>query len=456
MTLMSSAPWEPVLFDAALQRAIKFAQAHSKVLGKEPLLVRDIYGRISIAIDDRDPAYKEIRVHLPALAAQFHAQLGAYSPGESESDVFLLASERFCAADLFDAPDIFSIPDSDGVRLLEQQLVGKDWQREAFPKPTCKRAAFYGVKGGVGRSTALAMLAKHLAEKHDQRVLVLDLDLESPGISSMLLPERGTTDLGLVDYLVEQAVGQGDQLLVRRLSAESPLFSGAPGWIKVVPAHGADAGDYLAKLSRIYQGVPSGPSDFAARLNQAISWFETQLQPDVVLLDSRAGLHDIAAVTITRLHAQTFLFAGGTPQTLAAYKLLFAGLHRHPNRVRDYRDNLQLVASLVPETNRTPYLQKLKTGFYDLFADNFYDDESELLQAEPSSAVTQVSSQSIPESFNYSQDDPDAPHHPIPINWYRWFLDFDPMGNPEAWQQSEIDAAFGTFLTSATKLLLKR
>jgi Mrp family chromosome partitioning ATPase len=57
---------------------------------------------------------------------------------------------------------------------------------------------FFSIKGGVGRSTALAATAWRLAQA-GKRILVLDLDLESPGLSSSLLsPDRqpvyGITD----------------------------------------------------------------------------------------------------------------------------------------------------------------------------------------------------------------------------------------------------------------------
>ncbi len=49
------------------------------------------------------------------------------------------------------------------------------------------RLVFHGIKGGVGRSTAIAMLAYHLAKK-GKNVLLIDFDLESPGLSGLMLP----------------------------------------------------------------------------------------------------------------------------------------------------------------------------------------------------------------------------------------------------------------------------
>lgn len=285
-----------VLFDDAFKRAVGFASRHAAQLGLAPILVRDVYGCLRIAIDDRQ--YAVDPAALIPLAAEFHGELGAYSPGDSETDAFLLGSRLFAPDALFGSADVLSLPDTPGIRLLERQITGQDWLRPPLaPISKTRRATLYGVKGGVGRSTALAIWSKCLADEHGKRVLIVDLDLESPGISSMLLPSANSPDFGLVDYLVEEAVGQGDAIL-ERLSAISPLVNSGSGEIRIVPAHGAQPGDYLAKLSRIYQGVPNGPVDFAARIFSALSRLEEALQPDVVLLDSRAGLHDIAAMAV--------------------------------------------------------------------------------------------------------------------------------------------------------------
>lgn len=424
-----------VLFDDALKRAASLVERAFPYIEAGPVLVRDVYGRVRVAVDDRQRSFDAAR--LSAFAAEFHKELAAYSPGEDESDVFLLGSRLWAPDELFASPDIFPLLDRPKIGLLERQVTGQDWIR--FPiqtKASARRATLYGVKGGVGRSTALAIWAKHLAEVEGKKVLVVDLDLESPGISSILLPRERSPDYGLVDYLIEEGVGQGAEVLPA-LSAISPLCDGSRGEIVVVPAHGAESGDYLAKLSRIYQGVPDGPSDFAERIAQAIAQLEETIGPDVVLFDSRAGLHDIAAMTVTRLQALALLFAVNTPQTLAAYRLLFDSFRRHPTQLVKFRDNLQSVAALAPPTQRTDYLRSLKTGLFDLFASSVYEEDSD-----------------EPEVFNYSLDEEDAPHNPLQINWYQWFLDFDPIGNPEALRKDEVQAAFGDFTERATKLLL--
>lgn len=429
-----------VLFDEALARALDFAKRHFSEFPSAPLLVRDIYGRLRIAIDDRQSPLNPSA--LDGLAAALDKELGSYSLGPTAEDAFLFGSRLYDPDNVFSSQDAALVPEASGIRLLERQVTGQDWLRAPLPASKgAKRATLYGIKGGVGRSTALAIWAKALAEQHNKRVLVVDLDLESPGCSSMLLPAGRAPEYGFVDYLIEEAVGQGDAV-IGRVSAVSPLVDSSRGEVLVVPAYGTTAGDYVAKLSRVYQGTSDGLVDFSSRACAALARLEAEIQPDVILLDSRAGLHDIAAMAITRMQALALLFFINTPQTFDAYRLLFDSFRRHPQKLSSFRDNLQAVGALVPDTGRTGYMHSLTTRLHGLFASYIYETEPEEYE------------KSAGEVWNFSLDDEEAPHHPIPIHWYRWFLDFDPVGNPEALKQSEVQAAFSSFIEQATQLLL--
>ena len=80
------------------------------------------------------------------------------------------------------------------------------------PNRTDKRFTLYSVKGGVGRSTTVAVLARHLAAG-GERLLAVDLDLESPGLSSALIEPEARPACGVTEWFVEDLVGQGDQVI---------------------------------------------------------------------------------------------------------------------------------------------------------------------------------------------------------------------------------------------------
>jgi CheY-like chemotaxis protein len=427
-----------ILFEQALQRAIEFAKSHEVELGTPVLLVRDLFGRIRIAMET-SPDEPTLFAH-KQLAAAFSESLQNYAPVLDA--VFLYGNELFAPDAIFSSPDKHRFEDSN-IYVLDRQITNQDWLRsplqttgEQNPPP---RATLFGIKGGVGRSTALAVWAWHLA-KHGKRVLVLDLDLESPGISRMLLPADYTPDFGIVDWFMENAIGQANTVLPNMVG-NSPLMATGMGWIRVVPAAGAQEGDYLAKLSRVYLDLNHGEHTvtFAERLADLLKQLEHREQPDVVLIDSRAGLHDIAAVSITRLDALALLFAINSPQTWQAYRFLFSHWQRWgQTNLPDFRNNLKIVAGMVPETGVADYLARCRQSAYDLFAETLYEEDD--------GTASDV--------FNFAENLPDAPHYPLKIHWNRAFLEFDPIHQPELFDTTLVQAVYGSFLEEATLLAL--
>ena len=161
----------------------------------------------------------------------------------------------------------------------------------------------------MGRSTTAAVLAWHLASSGED-VLVVDLDLESPGLcSAVLAPEQQPT-FGVVDWFVEDLVGQGHHV-IDDMIAQPTWHQDLRGDVCIVPAHGAESGEYLAKLGRVYLDTNVS---WAERLKKLLEALRAAAKPSIVLLESRSGLHDIAAATVTDMNAQVLLFATDSEQ----------------------------------------------------------------------------------------------------------------------------------------------
>lgn len=409
-----------VRFDEALDRTLAFAREHLARLGGDVVIVRDLLGRIRLALGGEPEAPE-------ALCGELQALLGAFSPGPAQ--LFLLRPEMLAPEAVFAAPELRHL--EKGIRLLERWVIGSDWLRPPLPRRSreAQRLTFFGIKGGVGRSTALVAAARHLAER-GHRVLVVDLDLESPGLTATLLPEGTRPSFGVVDWFVEGDVGQADDALLRDIVAPSPLAAGTTGEIRVVPAGGSVGADgYVSKLARVYASPPGG-GDLAVRLARLLDALEAAERPSWVLLDSRAGIHDLAAITVTRLDADSLLFAVDTRQTWLAYRYLFATWQKDAPLVRRFRDRLRVVAAQVPETERAAYLDRLRDNASTLFAEYLYDDAAA----------------DDDEAFNFDVKDPDAPHSPLPIHWGRQFQDWDPTREPPTVKPDEVRAAFGALL----------
>lgn len=437
-------------FHDALARMTTFLLDEQPNLGERRLLVRDLKGRLRVFLTDKtDPntwhkgLNQASRQRCEQEAPALHAALAPWS-----ADPAVLLQDARVLAD-FNAiwHDADAIELDPHTRLLERGVVGADWLRAPLPNqpPTPPRATLFGLKGGVGRSTALAVWARHLSEVARKRVLVVDLDLDSPGVGSMLLPPEDLPDFGVVDWFVENAVGQSDSLL-GELAATSPLVGRTAGELWVAPAAGKKTGLYLPKLSRVYQGdhekgVDIGFGDLLARFIDAM---EKHWKPDVVLLDSRSGLHDIAAIALTRLGALNLVFAVDTPQTWAGYQHLIAPWHAALSHQRDridpVRRRLQVVAGQVPERDRGDYLDRLRARAYGAFA-SLYDADPPPGQPAPL------------DQFTFGPNDKSAPHDAIPIYWSPLLADWDPFDASQPVTPAQLDAAFGPFVKRATELL---
>ena len=70
----------------------------------------------------------------------------------------------------------------------------------------------------------------------------------------MLLPPSASPTYGVMDWLIEDGVGQGD-LVLTHMIAESPLSRDELGSILVAPAMGNPEKEYLAKLGRAYRDL---------------------------------------------------------------------------------------------------------------------------------------------------------------------------------------------------------
>lgn len=422
-----------IRFDSAWSASLEVAREVAR-RGFEVVLVRDMLGRISLFLDGPE------QLPLTETVERIREAAGP----------FAAPSPVIAATDLIDQDSIMRSPDlvtiSDGadtgrLSVLERSVIGGDWRRPESDPPG-RRVSLYGFKGGVGRSTAVFMLAQHLA-RQGKTVLVVDLDLESPGVGSLAQREENLAEHGIVDHLIEAGVGNADGLdLVSRSQVVTASRYGEV-WLASAGGRPRDGYDYLAKLNRVYTDLPpdnAGNSrDFGSRLDAAIAACEAQVKasgghsPDIVLLDSRAGLHDIAAVALTRLSSLNLLFAADTPQTWSGYRMLLSQWKNLANRT-DLARRLRMVASMTPSRDPDGYLNDFADHAQSCFAETLYED------AEAADL----------DSFNFPVNDETAPHYPWPILFHTDLVGLDPTRRPEWHEEDYVETAFGRFLSLAT------
>jgi cellulose biosynthesis protein BcsQ len=420
-------------------------KALSALCGDQKIvIVRDWQGKLSLYL----PCAREdlCRSGLTEWLGDLGQSLGLLA---SSSDVTLCHDELFDPDDIWNDPNLVGLESDGGLQLflLDRQDKEGDWLRALPPQSSTSatpRAIFFGVKGGVGRSSALAALALHLA-KSGKNILIVDADFESPGVSSSLL-SNVQPDYGLVDWLTAHALGCPDAelrvLAATKLVETSPLNQLTNGKILVAPAHAKLTQAYVAKLGRIYRPTPDGQT-FAQRLNLLITALEGEHQIDVTLIDSRAGIDDTAAAAMTQLNARvSFLFAMNTSQTWDAYSLLFKHLKHHPSlrTTQDFRPTLRMISAMTPEEVGST------VGYRDEFQQSAYDVCFELYDS-----VTYENESLL---FAPSFEDGDAPHSVMRIMWDEVLRSFDPIKEPGQLEPAVIAKVFSDFLQKASRLLV--
>lgn len=345
----------PIYFDDALPG---FARLVAEQWGlnalSENLFLRDVSGRLTFVVL-QSLVDQQTRLSLAKIAEQ---SLGNYvdKDGLSVSTPEELFDDRLRDKDAAQALAIDLRPDFEGeVYVVDRRMVGADWLMQPAPAAIQpQRLVFASIKGGVGRSTALCVAAAHLAQK-GQRVLALDMDLEAPGLGNMLLSDDTLPDFGLLDYLVEQALGPLDELFLADMIATSWL-GGGQGRVDVIPAIGRRSyrhpANVLGKIARAYLvGAPSQEqgeaTGFAEHIRQLLEQIGNSGRYDVILIDARAGLHETSAAPILGIGAEVLLFGLDQPQTMAGYELLLAHLAtfaktKHPNE-DDWRERFHFI-----------------------------------------------------------------------------------------------------------------
>jgi len=290
--------------------------------------------------------------------------------------------------------------------LFVDRLLGEtNWANIQPERSDSHRIVFYSIKGGVGRSTALAVTAWALAEE-GKRVLILDMDLESPGISSALLPSEKIPMYGIVDWLVEDLIDNGNAVFPYVFSSSDLSRNGD---ILVIPAYGKNPSEYISKIGRVWMPKINNNKRelWHNRLERLIQELEARHKPDVVLIDSRAGIDEISSACITNMGANTvLLFSIDSEQTWDGYKILFEHW-RKTGVVEKIRDRLQIVGSLIPESNQKEYIGGLCEHSWDLFTEQLYDN------------VTYDNTNN--DFFSFDKDEIDAPHYPRLVFWNRGF-----------------------------------
>lgn len=368
-------------------------------------------------------------------------------------DVLDVGAERVLAS----ASKLHLRIDEVPIQLLDRRTVGADWLQapEAIQSAGPKRFVFMSLKGGVGRSTALSIAAAHFASR-GLRVLVVDLDMEAPGMGAMLLDETTMPRFGVVDALVENSFGALTKEFLADLTGPSSLTS--RGRIDVMPAFGrsfiTNPGDVLAKIARAYvEDVAEDGSVLSMRvqIRNLLDDVATADRYDVMLVDARAGLNESSAAPVLGLGADVLLFGLNEPQTFYGYAALLAHLRRLlPPQGTEKPVWPAQISVVHAKAGGEADIQDFAVKWRDLVRRTWLQNSAVAsagvpVPAEPFNDVPWIEDQDLPEQPNEAESD-DAFGAPIPIAHDARFFNFDPATKKSTLTAAEYGTVYEPFL----------
>ena len=154
-----------VYYDDSVPTAVRIVQELVPNAIQSCTFLRDGVGRVHVYV----PEGME-----PAIVAQLDAALKDGLQGYAPSFGPAVRSEQ-----VLGTPSLLVL-NGDRIRFIERRFAGTDWAHGPVGlKTDPPRLVFYSVKGGVGRTTALSILATALAHR-GLSVLAVDLDPGSP------------------------------------------------------------------------------------------------------------------------------------------------------------------------------------------------------------------------------------------------------------------------------------
>ncbi|WP_293329681.1 ParA family protein [Microcoleus sp. CAWBG58] len=188
---------------------------------------------------------------------------------------------------------------------------------------------FYSFKGGVGRSTALGLVAGILASRN-RRTVMVDFDLEAPGISVLFqndIENINEQQYGVLDYLHQRYLTP-DLNIPNIDDCICQVNSGTRGELFLVTA-GEYNENYIHRLADL--DLQSFYRKEINPVQQLITDIQERLDPDVILIDSRPGFNDTSAIALFDLADTAIVCFSPTDQSFEGLRWVVQAVKKQRN-----------------------------------------------------------------------------------------------------------------------------
>ncbi|HEY6254394.1 MAG TPA: ParA family protein [Xanthobacteraceae bacterium] len=201
---------------------------------------------------------------------------------------------------------------------------------------------FYSFKGGVGRTMALVNVAAELSSR-GKRVLIVDFDLEAPGMQTYMPFADQGPNLGVVDYVTtymeSRTAPDAAKYIVNHEIERLPVW--------LMPA-GAHDGNYAQRLNSIdWLTLYKEFDGFLMFEDLKQQW--KALNFDYVLIDSRTGHTDVGGICTRQLPDATVLMFFPNDQNISGLEEIVRNIRSESTGVRAKTILVHFCPSNVPD-----------------------------------------------------------------------------------------------------------
>jgi hypothetical protein len=344
------------------------------------LVLRDIRGRVRLFLRPADGKREDVAGACDGLRRELEKELAPFWGGVVDLDRDDGEFGPILAPVRGEAIPVEPADEYPRWQIIERHVAKSAWTSRIHQPPwplnakTLPIVAWYSHKGGVGRSTALCAAAMHLA-RNAKRVVVLDLDLESPGLGTLLA--GSPVEHGVLDYLLERLLaGTGydpniNDYLTRQTDASLIGDGGEP--IICFPA-GKVGPSYLEELTRLdYELLAIHEENTANPLADFLTHIKRELDPAFIFIDCRAGLHDLGGLAVQQLSHANVLFGLDSHQSWDGLRCII----RRLGHVRPSSPPCLIIQAMedgTPGPRRDEARERFLRSAYDVFCEEYYEE----------------------------------------------------------------------------------
>ena len=204
---------------------------------------------------------------------------------------------------------------------------------------------FYSFKGGVGRTMALVNAAVTLA-MGGRRVLVVDFDIEAPGLDTFDVLKPSEEVPGIIDFVARylefrQAPDVSDFI------GECPAIGDQGGNLWIMPSGRKET--YAENFNQVDWGDLYERQDGYLLFEDIKAQWKQVLKPDYVLIDSRTGYTDTSGICTRQLPDAVVVLFSPNEQNLRGLIDVVSGIRAEAEGVREKNIELHFVMSNVPD-----------------------------------------------------------------------------------------------------------